>query len=194
MKSLKITATLFIISAIQIFAQEATIFGDYFVDKTMRIDYHHIGDAETEIITIDKIYDYGIWAGSRVNLIDRFNNGRYYIKIYDKATGLLIYSKGFDSYFGEYQTSQPAMNGIKKVFHETAIIPYPQKEIFFAIEKRGDENKLYEVWRTEIDPSDIMIIEDEISNELVIVETAVNSGDPHSKVDLVILGEGYTKK
>lgn len=193
MKTLKIIATLFIISAVQIFAQETTIFGDYFVDKTMRIDYHHIGDAETEIITIDKIYDYGIWAGSRVNLIDRFKNGRYYIKIYDKASELLIYSKGFDSYFGEYQTSGHAANGVKKTFHETAIIPYPQKEIIFAIEKRGDENKLYEVWRTEIDPSDIMIIEDEVTDNSVIAETTINSGDPHSKVDLVILGEGYTK-
>lgn len=192
MKSLKITAILLLISTVQLFANEITIFGDYFIDKTMRIDYHHIGDAETEIITIDKIYDYGIWAGSRVNLIDRFNNGRYYIKIYDKAVGLLIYSKGFDSYFGEYQTSQPALNGIKKVFHETAIIPYPQKEIIFAVEKRGDENKLYEVWRTEIDPSDIMIIEDKVTDNSVIVETTINSGNPHSKVDLVILGEGYT--
>ena len=62
-------------------------FDDYFVDQTMRIDYYHIGDSETEILTIDQIYKYGIWAGSRKSLIDNFNNGAYYYKIYDAASG-----------------------------------------------------------------------------------------------------------
>jgi len=89
-------------------------FNQYFLDESMRIDYFHIGDSETEIITLDQVYRYGIWSGSRVNLIDKFNNGRYYAHIYDNETNELIYSKGYDSYFGEYQTSTPAIEGIKK--------------------------------------------------------------------------------
>ncbi len=53
------------------------LFDDYFVDQTMRIDYFHIGDTDSEIITLDHIFQYGIWAGSRKNLLDAFNNGRY---------------------------------------------------------------------------------------------------------------------
>ena len=86
-------------------------FDEYFVDKTMRIDYAHVGDAETEIISIDRIYRYGVWAGSLVNLIDRLNYGAYYYKLYDAASGTLVYSRGFDSYFKEYQTSSPAKGG-----------------------------------------------------------------------------------
>ena len=37
-------------------------FDQYFVDKTMRIDYFHIGDAKEDIITIDQIYEQGVWA------------------------------------------------------------------------------------------------------------------------------------
>ena len=74
--------------------------------------------SATEIITIDRVYQYGVWAGSVVNLTDEFNNGRYYVKIYDAASGTLIYSRGFDSYFGEYQLSGPALKGIKKTYHE----------------------------------------------------------------------------
>ena len=114
-------------------AQVLDNFDNFFVDKTMRIDYFHIGDAQTEIITIDQIYKYGIWAGSRAHLIDEFNVGRYCVKIYNKNSEELIYSKGFDSYFGEYKTSTPALDGIKKSYHESAIIPYPKIIIKEAI-------------------------------------------------------------
>ena len=76
-------------------------FETFFTDKTMRIDYFHIGDAGSEVVTVDQASIYGTWAGSRTRLIDPFNNGRYAVKIYDAASGRLIYSKGFDSYFGE---------------------------------------------------------------------------------------------
>src|SRR5690606_39897184 len=48
-------------------------FNQYFLDETMRIEYHHTGDAETEIISLDRIYRYGTWAGSTTNLIDNLN-------------------------------------------------------------------------------------------------------------------------
>ena len=72
------------------------LFEDYFNNETLRIDYHHIGDSKTELFTIDKIYEYGIWAGSTKNLIDNFNNGKYYFKAYDVASNKLIFSKGFE--------------------------------------------------------------------------------------------------
>lgn len=62
-------------------------FKNYFIDKTMRIDYFHIGNSKDEIVTVDKIYQYGIWAGSTKNLIDNFNNGKYYYKVYDLSSG-----------------------------------------------------------------------------------------------------------
>jgi len=72
------------------------------------------------------LFRYGIWAGSLNNLIDNFNNGKYYLKIYDYNSGDLIYSKGFDALFGEYASSDDGVNGIQKSFHETAIIPFPK--------------------------------------------------------------------
>ena len=104
-------------------------FDDYFTNKTMRVDYYHIGDSKTEIITLDQVYKYGIWAGSKKNLIDNFNNGRYYVKIYDAASGNLIFSKGFDSYFGEYKTSRDALNGIQRTYSESVLIPFPKNKI-----------------------------------------------------------------
>ncbi|MEW6654048.1 MAG: M64 family metallopeptidase, partial [Bacteroidota bacterium] len=169
-------------------------FDHYFIDKTMRIDYFHIGDSSSEIVTIDHIYQYGIWAGSLKNLIDNFNNGAYYYKIYDSASGKLIYSIGFDSYFKEYQTSNEAAKGIKRTFHESAIVPFPKNKIKFVLEKRDKKNKLNEVFSTEIDPADLYIIKNNIKDKTVKVYKSHFSGDPHQKVDVVILGDGYSDK
>jgi len=173
-------------------AQEATIFGDYFEDATMRIDYYHTGNSDTEYFSIDRIYKQGIWAGSRVNLIDRFNNGAYYYKIYDKENGVLIFSKGFDSYFKEYQTSGDAREGIMRSYHESALIPFPKRKIRLSVEKRNDKNELNEIYSVAIDPNDVMIIKENVLDSKVEVKKSLFNGDPHSKVDVVIIAEGYT--
>jgi hypothetical protein len=177
-----------------VMAQQNLKFDDLFTDNTMRIDYHHTGDAVSELITIDRIYQQGIWAGSLTHLIDNFNNGAYYYKIYDAGSGNLIYSKGFDSYFKEYQLSEEAINGTKKAYHETALIPYPKNKIKFSVEKRDKKNNLNEIFSVEIDPADFYIIREPVVDKSVKVFKAIDNGDPHKKVDVVILGEGYTEK
>jgi IgA Peptidase M64/Peptidase M64 N-terminus len=183
---------LFILLIPMLIKAQTVSFDKYFFDKTMRIDYFHIGDSKSEIITLDKIYKYGTWGGSLKNLIDNFNNGKYYYKIYDAASQTLIYSKGFDSYFGEYKTGDDGLKGIKRTYHESAIIPFPKQKIIFAVEMRGKDNLLSEIYRSEINPDDLLIIKDSISDKNVKVYESLKSGDPHIKVDVVILAEGYT--
>jgi len=168
-------------------------FYSYFEDATIRIDYYHIGDSKSEMFTIDHIYKQGIWAGSRNNLIDNFNNGAYYYNVYDIASNKIIFSKGFDSYFKEYQTSQKAQAGIKKTFHESAIIPFPKNPVKLVILKRDDKNILNEIYSTVIDPNDISIIRENVLDKNVEVTKSLFNGDPHSKVDIVIIAEGYTE-
>ena len=184
------TLILILFAVVQLGAQS---FNDYFIDKTMRIDYYHTGNSNSEMITIDHIYTYGTWAGSVNNLIDNFNNGQYFYKVYDNKSASLIFSKGFDSYFKEYQTSDEALNGIQKTFQESAIIPAPKNEIKFTLEKRDSLNNLHEIYSTIIDPADIYISGEAVDNSGVTVYKQYYSGDPHTKVDVVIIGEGYTK-
>ena len=140
----KATSILTILFLINVFssAQDLDFFERYFNDQTMRVDYYHIGDAKEEYITLDQVYKYGIWAGSRVHLIDKMDLGRYAVKIYDAESNLLIYSKGFDSYFGEYKTSDKGLDGIQRTFHETALIPYPKNKFIFSFEKRDNLQEL----------------------------------------------------
>ena len=126
MMSRKKVLSILLVAALTTANPVVAAFDDYFVDKTLRIDYHHTGDAKTELVAVDRVYEYGVWAGSLVNIVDRLNYGAYYHKIYDAATGELVYSRGFDSYFKEYQTSGPARDGVIRSFHESAIVPAPK--------------------------------------------------------------------
>ena len=193
---MKIFALIAILINLLIFqapAQPLPKFQQYFIDKTMRVDFYHIGDAQNEIITLDHIYQQGTWAGSTKNLIDPFNNGRYFIKIYDVTSDELLYSKGYNSYFGEYQTSDPALRGIQRTYHETALIPYPKQMIRFVVEHRDRQNNLSPFFETEIDPEDVGIIKEKLSGNTTVF-TELKNGSPHEKVDLVFIAEGYTDR
>ncbi len=167
-------------------------FDQFFTDQTLRIDYFHSGDAKNEMITLDHCYRYGIWAGSRIRFIDLLNLGRYYVKIYDLATNKLIFSRGFDSYFGEYKTSDPALQCIARTYHESVLIPLPKNKVRFVLEGRDRMNQLHELYTNEIDPQDIYVIHENLMDRSVKVLNSHYSGDPHGKVDIVILAEGYT--
>ncbi len=173
-------------------AQDKSVFDDYFVDKTMRVDYMHIGDAKEETVTIDRIYEQGIWAGSKQNLVDSLNYGRYCIKIYDLSSGQLLFSKGFDSYFGEYKTTDLALKGIKRTYHESVLLPYPKSKIKFSFEVRDRKNILHSLFTQEINPASMGIIKEPLDEGVTVFELW-KGGDPHVKVDLAFIAEGYTR-
>lgn len=174
-----------------LFAALPLNFNDYFIDKTMRIDYFHIGNSEEEWITIDHIYQQGVWAGNQHNLIDDFKNGRYYAKIYDFSSGRLVFSIGFDSYFGEFKTTNQALQGIKRTYHETVLIPYPKKKIRFSLEVVDRNNVFQTFFSQEIDPSAVSIIKENLYKGVKVFKI-LNSGAPRKKVDIAFITEGYT--
>ncbi len=166
---------------------------DFFIDSTLRVDYYHTGDKSDDIIALDHLYRQGIWAGNPRHLIDSLGYGRYAVRVYDKESEQLIYSKGYDSYFGEYRTTAPAKDGIKRTFHESVLIPYPRKPVRLEIEARDRRNDFDKIFSCDIDPTDYHINTETPDRGDEVVE-ALKSGNPHDKVDIVILGEGYTKQ
>lgn len=167
------------------------VFSHHFRDETMRIDYFHTGNSEEEIISLDQVWRQGTWAGSRIHLIDDLDLGRYYTKIYDAENGELLYSKGFDSYYGEWKTTGPAAEGIRRTYHESALIPYPRRTVEFALEVRQKDMTLKEIYRVSIDPSWHMIRKDALDDDVIVFKAAYH-GNSHGCVDIAILGDGYT--
>ncbi len=167
-----------------------SVFDTCFEDATLRIDYTHTGDAETEFVAMAEMWRQGTWAGSRTRLVDELDLGRYYAKLYDAATGELVWSRGFDSYFGEWQTTGPAAEGVLRTYHESALAPFPKMPVEFVLESR-QEGELREIYRVAIDPADFMIRRDPPPEGIITVDGHLG-GDSHGCVDIAILGEGYT--
>ncbi len=189
---MKQTLFLLLLITVALPAHAQVKYDDHFFNKTLRIDYHHIGDAASELITLDEVYEYDGWAGSKKNLIDSFNNGAYYYKVYNIPSGTMLFSRGFDSYFKEYQTTTKAIEGTKRTYHESALIPMPKKPFRFSIEKRDRYGAMNEVFADTIDPSNLYIIKEKPKHPDVKVYRSHVSGHPSTALDIVILGDGYS--
>jgi hypothetical protein len=149
-----------------------------------------IGDAKDESITLDHIYQEGLWPESKSHLLDPFNNGRYALEVYDVGSNRLIYSRGFDCMLGEYKTTTPALNGSKRTFRRSLRLPYPKHPVLLVIGGRDKKNLLHPIYSETIDPADYHIIRETTAGGDFIYE-AMKNGDPASQVDLVFLAEGY---
>ncbi len=182
-------ALLFLLPAFAI-AQPKISFDRFFIDSTLRVDLYHVGAKNDEFYTLDRILREGRWAGTAENLIDPFDLGRYRARLIDVASNTLIYTRGFDSYFGEYKTTDPAKEGVKRVYQETVLAPYPKNPVLLVIDRRDQFNVYQPIFEQRIDPADFHIIAEssERNDKLVPI---LKSGDPHHSVDLVFVGEGY---
>jgi len=165
-------------------------FNTWFQDKTMRLDYFHTGTAKEEVFAVDKVLSDGPWSGSRKVLIDQLELGPYFFEVVDKATKTLLYSRGFASIFGEWQ-STPEADQTRATFHESIRFPWPQKPVTIILKKRNAENKFASIWTTEIDPANRQVIPvDRMHNEKV--DIIAENGPASEKLDIVILGDGYS--
>ncbi|NVO11150.1 MAG: peptidase M64 [Bacteroidales bacterium] len=167
-------------------------FDTYFVEKTMRMDYFHTGNAKEERFAIDKVLSDGIWGGSKKILIDKLELGLYFFEILDKETNILLYSRGFASVFGEWQ-SIPEANSRWGTFHESLRFPWPKKPVTILMKKRDAQNKFETIWTTNIDPSYRQVNPSDIIHTEK-VDVIVENGPAQEKLDIVILGDGYSVK
>ncbi len=166
-------------------------FDQYFINKTLRVDYFHTGTFQNEYFSLDEMFMAGEWPGSRVNLIDTLNYGKYLFKVYDLATNQLIYSYGYSTIFGEYQTTLDAKNGIHATMHESVRCPFPKKPVQITISVRNSRNIFEEKFSTTIDPNS-RFVNREKKQFPYKINKFINNGPSANKVDIVILGDGYT--
>ena len=133
-----------------VFAQP---FQQYFVNKTLRVDYFHSGTKGKEFFALDQCYEEGEWAGSPKSLIDQLNRGEYQVRVYDIKTSTLIFSRGYSTIFNEWQTTNEAAQGIYHTFHESVLMPMPKSKIQFTICRRDKAMNFREIFSIIIDPN-----------------------------------------
>jgi hypothetical protein len=163
-----------------------------FTNDTMRIDYFHTGGPGAgEIVSLDRVVNDGPWAGSRTQLVDTTNLGHYLFEAHDKASGALLYSRGFSSIYGEWVTTGEGKVA-NRTFHESLRLPWPKQPIAVVLKKRQADNTFAQVWSTEVDPASQFVNRAPLEQHAGHVWTVFENGSPAAKVDLLIIGEGYS--
>ncbi len=165
-------------------------FQAWFEDQTLRVDYEHCGSARREEVFLDGLWAQGPWAGPRKHLVDPLDQGRYRVEVRDPATGRLLFSRGFNSLFGEYKTTGPALKGVGRVFQESILLPMPRKKVSFLLFARDRRGRLHSLFEASLDPEDRRIHREKPGRG-VQVFSLHQAGPPRSCLDLAFLGEGY---
>ena len=174
-----------LVASLQTFAS----FDDWFVNKTLRIDYYHTGNSKSELYSIDQVKSEPFWGGSHTTLLDTLNFGEYYFKAFDAKTNTLIYSRGYCALFDEWRFTEEAKH-TTRTFNETAVMPFPKNDVRIEIYSRNFMGLYEKKFDYTIEVKNYFI-----SSERQMkfpVYDVLNSGDPATKVDIVILPEGYT--
>jgi len=163
----------------------------YAQPASLRVDLFHTGDAETEIFSLDEVVIEPLpWPGSESQNLDHLNRGKYRFIVSDSKSKNILYTRSFSSIYGEWETTGEAKN-IKRTFHESLRFPMPQSEVIVSIEKRDSQHRFQPLWQTNIDPQHYLHHRASAHYKKHVIAIEKN-GKPSEKVDLLILGDGYT--
>jgi len=161
--------------------------------QTMRLDYFHTGDARHETFSMDRVVIEPLpWPGDVSKSIDNTNLGKYFFEVRDQKTGRVLYSRGFASIYGEWETTDEA-NKIMRSFSESLRFPAPDAPVQIVLSKRDAKNNWREIWKASVDPKDMFIDRSHPRAPAPLIPIQ-KMGDPATKVDLLLLGDGYTAR
>ena len=159
--------------------------------RTLRLDFFHTGTATEERFSLDRfVLEPLPWPGNPARPTDDTNLGKYFFEVIDRASNRALYSRGFASIYGEWETTGEARQ-VTRTFGESLRFPLPPAPVQVIVKKRDQRNAFREVWSTLVDPADVFIDRSQAASPGPLVRLLEN-GDPSVKVDVLILGEGYT--
>ena len=165
-------------------------FDDLFLNRTLRIDYIHSGNAKEEYFSLDEILVEPTWDRNKEIMINPFDFGKYKFQAYDTLSGELIFQTSYSTLFGEWQTTDEA-KVLSRSFEETVIMPYPKSVVRLEFYSRNAKNVWIKKFSFIVKPNDMMI-----SKEVVYqckTRQLQFTGDPSHKLDIAFIAEGYTK-
>ena len=158
---------------------------------TIRLDYLHSGNALADTYALERVLVEPLpWAGNLAHHLDTSNRGQNMVEVVDPKIGDVLYSRGFSTVFGEWRTTDEA-GKISRGFHESVRFPAQGKPVRVRILQRDERNLFSVVWSVEVDAGAPEVIRKQGPAPARLTPIRV-SGPSAQKVDLLILGDGYT--
>lgn len=159
--------------------------------RTLRVDYFHTGNAREERFSLERVVLEPLaWPGDPAKTLDDTNLGKYFFEVIDRGTRRVLYSRGFASIYGEWETTGEAAD-MNRTFSESLRFPRPEGPVQVVLKKRDAANDFHEIWSLVVDPNDMLVDASHppSAGEAIALQRA---GDPADKLDFLILGDGYS--
>ncbi len=157
--------------------------------RALRVDYYHTGNAKEEWFSLDRtVLEPLDWPGNSAKAIDESGLGNYLFEVREKQSGKLLYSRGFNSVFAEWRETEEALRA-NRTFSESLRFPTPAVPVEVSLKERKD-GSFREVWKTAVDPKDKFVDRSRSALPSPLIELQ-RMGDPATKVDLLVMGDGY---
>ena len=159
--------------------------------STLRVDYIHSGNALAENYALDRIVIEPLpWPGNPARALDTSNRGVNLFEVVDPVSGDVLYSRGFSTIFAEWRSTDEAQK-LSRAFQESLRFPMPSKPVRVRVLSRDERNAFSVVWSVDVDPQ-AQDIERNVGPPPASPIAIRSNGPSPTKVDLLILGDGYT--
>ena len=159
---------------------------------TVRVDYTHSGNALSEQYALERVVIEPLpWPGNLAQNIDNTGRGQNMVEVVDAVTGDLLYSRGFSTIFGEWRTTEEA-GKMNRSFQESVRFPKPAKAVKVRILRRDERNQFSVAWSVDIDADAPDVVRKQEAAPAKPISIRVSGPSP-AKVDLLIMGDGYTE-
>ena len=177
----------FLFCVLPLFAQH---FDTYFENKTLRLDYLHIGNAHGEKIQPVTFWQGGIWSGTREQLIEPERLGEMVLTVKDAQTHQVIYTRSYSTLFGEFVTTEKAEKELGS-FEESIQMPYPKAPIKYEFGVYTRSHEFTFLYEGEFDPKTTP--QKPFKKEYNVMDLHTG-GSAENCLDILLIPDGYAKK
>src|SRR5919108_6213423 len=158
--------------------------------RTWRLDFYQTGGPGIEAYSFDRVVVEPLaWPDHPSINVETTMTGNYRFDVVD-ATGSAIFSRGYDPAFAEWVTTAESKK-LRRGFHDSLRFPAPRGPSEVVLRKRNADGAYDEVWRHRVDPEDPFVDRAAPPRQRLI--ELERHGEPQTKVDVLLLGDGYTE-
>jgi hypothetical protein len=161
-----------------------------FENKTLRLDYLHIGNAQGEKIEPVTFWQGGIWSGTREQLIEPDRLGEMVLTVKNAQTNDVIFTRSYSTLFGEFVTTEKAETEEGR-FEECVLIPYPKMPVKYEFTVYCRRNNPYFLYEGYFDPKTTP--QKPFKKEYQVMDLHIG-GSAENCLDILFIPDGYSEK
>lgn len=158
---------------------------------TIRFEYSHVGHAWEEKVVPDRWVTEGPWPGPEDLSDSLAGHALYRAELKIMNSGTVLYATEFNSIFGEYKTTQDGLDSVVQIFRESVRFPKPVVSADLVLSVWNDSLGIFHpMLSLRVPDSGLVPFSPPVRQ---VGRDFFLSGEPQGKVDVLILGDGYTE-